>query len=426
MKAYLRSGGIVILCMVFGKILSLFWKALLARLGIEMLGTVEVALSTFTVLSSVTLLGFQTSLVRFSSIAKIDDKHTVSVSLLVLTLLVSLVLSGILIICFFFIPNIIGLVTGTVLSASDELNHVILFLPVFAYIELFLGYLNANRYIVAYGIGSYILLPLTRLVLLLGILSFGLVSPDSLVFHIVLAAVIVAFILAVRIAGNIRKVKISLPARLIGDYFRYSLPMSGSFVLYVFYASLDVLLLNRFANNHSVGMLAGITTIIDSLDILFLPFLNLFHSFIAEHNNDLRKGLQFTKRIMVIMLVVGAMAGYTLYSLRHILVTAFLGKGFGVIEPLIGIFLLLKLFQSVFIFPLRHFLDFYGYVSLTFLLMLLTLVAKLILGFQLIPGNGLEGVVGMMTGSYLIHFLACLFAVIWVLNSHRKKPDTLS
>jgi hypothetical protein len=66
------------------------------------------------------------------------------------------------------------------------------------------------------------------------------------------------------------------------------------------------------------------------------------------------------------------------------------------------------------VLPLRHYLDFYGFTRLTFILMVIVTAVKIIVGFIAVPRGLVNGVIWMQGISITVHAVMAVFAVLSV------------
>lgn len=414
---YLKGSSAVIITLAFGKLVSLVWKIVLARVGPEALGTTEVILTIVTALASFSLLGVHTTLTRFAAIAIQQNRKSRAMSLLAFTTKACSLLSCIVLIAVYAYPAILSFLGQTNQAAIHA--YAWLF-PFVVASEVVLAYLNAYRNVWGYGAGHYLIPPIIRLGLLLALLSIHwsplAIVGDHLRFAVILTAV-------VNIAQIIPYLRISrlLSKRYVQQFIRYSIPTAGSFLLFSLYGAMDVLLLTKYMSLSTVGYYVAGVAIADATDVIFLPLLTLFHSYLATFYNHITDGVIFTLKSIVTLLMLSVLVAVGIYTQKSFLIGLMLGNTYAPIGAYIGILLFLKITQSALILPLRHFLDFYGYVGNTFTLMATSLAVKLVLGLVFIPRIGLSGIFLMQAGGILAHLLGTIFVVLTVLRS-RIKP----
>jgi hypothetical protein len=103
-----------------------------------------------------------------------------------------------------------------------------------------------------------------------------------------------------------------------------------------------------------------------------------------------------------------------IFGLREILVQYVFGAVYTPALGLVALILLQKVLESSVVMPLRHFLDFYGYVRLTLWLMGLILIGKLILSYTLILAYGLPGILTAQILTQVFHGISLILAILFL------------
>lgn len=420
LRHFWQGGVTVIIIMVIGKLISLGWKLTIVRLGPETLGTTQLILTALTLLTSFALFGMQTSLGRFASIAWQQHRFTRAHQLLMTSLKWCGIVAVLIAIGCWWEPAWVRAVLRLPTVATQDLRLLGLAVPFAITSELLWSYLAVQRRVFVYGTTRYLLLPLARLGLLILLMAAHLPPSQVIVGHLV-GAVIITAILTWWLGRFQLRVQIpALPAPLRRRFAHYSASIAGSFLLFMVYGSVDVLLLNRFSTLERVGLLSALFIFTELADVFFAGFLNLFHSFLSSFHKDPVTGLKFTLVTAAGLLSGGLILSLVLTLLRAPLIALFLGPEYQIIGHLIGLALILKSFESSIVFSLHHYLDFYGYVKATIGLMALGLAIKVIAGWWLIGHYNLIGV--LYTQGLAIAFQVVCCSIVIGLIIWAKHP----
>lgn len=414
--AYLKGSSAVIFTLILGKLVSLVWKIVLARVGPEALGTTEVILTVVTMLSSFSLLGIHTTLTRFVAIAIQQNREARAGDLLRFAGKLCALLSCIVLIGIYTYPaalTFLGQTNQTIIATYAWL------FPFVVASELVLAYINAYRNVWGYGIGHYLIPPIIRLGLLLTLLSLHRSTTFLVGDHLKFAIILTAAINFLQLVPYLRA-RQTLPTAYIRQFITYIMPTAGSFILFVLYGSVDVLILTKYVPLASVGYYVAGVAVADTTDIVFLPLLTFFHSYLATFYDHMTDGILFTLKSVAALLILSVIVATVIYTQKSLLVTLMLGTSYTSIGAFIGILLFLKILQSGLVLPFRHFLDFYGYVGSTFVLMATSLATKLVIGILFIPRMGIPGVFLMQAGSILVHLIGTMLVTMVVVLRHRR------
>jgi len=113
--------------------------------------------------------------------------------------------------------------------------------------------------------------------------------------------------------------------------------------------------------------------------------------------------------------------GWGIYITRHLLIRLILGSAYGEVAPFIVIFFALHLLETAIILPLRHFLDFYGHVKTTLMLMVVVLVIKAAVGLVTVPTYGLWGIALAQLMSITVHLIGAAVVSVAVARQESVK-----
>jgi len=419
-KDYWRSGKTILLSVLIGKIFAVIWKLLLARLGPESLGTVEIALTVFFTLGSFTLLGFQSSLMRFVAIALHNKSCAKPEAYFFFSLRIGLIAAAVIILVCIITPS---LLPALVTASASELKIVQKYLwviPIYTFSELALTYLGGIKATRSYAIGKYILPALFRLMFLLVFMYFGL-NGSTLVGHIVSSMMMISFVIWIFLQTHLKRVTQNLTKKDIRAFLTFTIPMSGSFLMYVAYGAGDVLLVGKYLGTESVGLLSATNMFIDIPDMLLMPMLAVFQAYLGSLYASPRRGLNFAMHNIKIFLLVGSVIGLGIYAFRFLGTSILLGSQYASITPLISWLLFSKILESAIILPLRHVLDFYGHVYITLYLMIIGTMTKIGIGFLVLPHLGLSGIIVLQWTGAIVHCFGVLIAS-WILIRRANAP----
>lgn len=403
-----KNISIVFLVMFIGKGISFFWKIILARIDISSLGFVEVILTSITLLLSFSLLGIQTSIVRFMAIALHKKNFKKIYAYLFFCFKVVITTSLIVVLTGLLFTDIFNKFLKIGTGGLPGINKFIWILPFIAVTEIIISYLNAIKKIKIYSIIKYIFNPLFRIGFLLIFLIFNLAGNKHLLIQVLLAYFF-TFIFSL-LVSDIKKLKFfSLSKKDIKKFIQYTLPMTGSFLFFTIYGASDIFLLNYFTNLKIVGDFAILIIFADLIDLFLLPSLNFFQSFLGKFNQNKKEGLEFILFNILVFLVIGLIIIFLVFLLKGFLIKYLFKKEIIAVSNLLLFVMLLKLVQSGIILPLRHFLDFYGHTNWTLKLMIGALTVKVIFAIFFIINFGLVGLFYALAIAEFIHLTGCLF-----------------
>lgn len=407
---YIRNGKTILFAVLLGKLISFLWKLNLAQLGPQALGMVEIAMTVFFAVQSFSLLGLHTVLIRYVTLALAErnipkaDRYATFITRITLT--ISLLLTGVLLLFPATLQGIFGLTTVT----TSALTRFLWVIPVLAVNELLWSQWIAQKKAVRYGFGKFILPPLTRLLSLV-ILWHIAFSEIALIAHIAVAAgatLLISYVLSRPILKTAPTP--NLTGNEIHGLVRYALPMSGSFLLYVLYGATDVALTSRFLGLTSAGLLSIALLLSDIPHAVIHPILNVLPVHLGAFRNEPKKGLLFAFQNGLVFFVVGSALSVIAYAALPVLVPVLFGEQYLPILRLVSMLLAGKVMENAFVLPIRHVLDFYGYTRITLVLMAVSTIVKISTGIFVIPDHGLSGVGIMQLSGVGIHLLGVCIA----------------
>lgn len=426
LASYWKSGAHILTAVVIGKLISLVWKLYIARLGPTNLGLVEISMTVLFSLGSLSLLGFHTALMRFVTIATVRNASQTARALLNVVLRISLSLALCIIAFFLLFPRVLPIVFSASSNQLTQIQRYLWIIPVISLTEVFWSYLASIKHMSGYALSKYIAPPLFRLSTLAVLIVIGTSVDMSLIIHPVIAALLTFLFTLSYIRNHLAQTSPLTKQQLVG-FISFALPMNASFVLFVLYESLDTILVARYLGTKDIGLLSALILIADVPNALFVPLLDIFQAHMGKAHTSIRKGAAFLTTNSIIFLMIASGICTTLFLLRHDIVRIFLGHEYAYIIPFIGMYLFLTTIETSLILPIRHFLDFYGYVRITLFLMILSFIIKVGIGTYTIPRFGLLGVIYMQIGATFIHMLGCIIAAAWVTltsNQHRAHKVT--
>jgi O-antigen/teichoic acid export membrane protein len=396
-KKYLKHNFVLVVLISIGKILSFGWKTLLLKESIELVGEIEVLLTTLGLLLSITSLAFPSAFGRFSLINKKRTKEygkfafiqTVKIFILISLIILT---TSILFSDFYQKIFIIPFISFSLLLFSVVVQ------------EFFLVFLNIKKRFTGYGVSKFILQPGIK-IFFLGLILLGVISKRMLLDHVVwsifLTTLITGLFLIKKI--NLKKETVSLQDKEKKGFLSYSRSLSGSLISFIVYGSVDIYLIQYFLGNFSVGIYSAIFMGINAMELLFSPFLQTFQVHLSEKKQQLQKQL-FTQRTSYLLIVLGILMGLLIFIvlppfLKYVLSIENINKF------VILFFIIAKIIHSTIVLLLRHYLDFEGEEKFTLKTMGLSLLLKTFLGIILIPRMGLLGLAIAQITAELIHVL---------------------
>jgi len=423
-KTYWKNAGIVIGTIIIGKSFSFIWKILLARIGSQAIGATELLLSVFTVLTMFSVLGFQTSTIRYISIALRKKRLDLTMPLILTACKITVAISIIIFSILSIFPGILELVLQKSFNAL-HIQQVIWALPFFVMIEMLLAYLVGKQKTFAYAVGKYVIQPILRLLILIIFLIVKLPAELIIPVHIISAGIISSCILMVISKPLLRYYKDRVSKQIVRKFVMYTLPMSGSLILFTVYGALDILLLGRFTDIQTVGRYAVIVLVAEIPSVTFAPFLNMFQSYLSAYHNNRKAGIQFTVVNILLFILAGSIVGFILYISRIFVFRTFFTHEYTQYLSYLGLLMLIRISEEAIVLPLRHLLDFYGYVRSTLFIMIVVMIVKLSVGLLTIPQWGVLGVIYMQAAAVAVHLLLtiCFSVRLPVSNLNQKTYD---
>lgn len=408
-KQYWKNAGIVIISIIIGKSFSFIWKTILARLGPQAIGSTELILSIFTILTMFSVLGFQTSTIRFMSIGMRKKNNDSTIPLILTAFKITLIISIIIAVMFMVFPNILGILFQKSLMDLHFENYVWA-LPSFVLIEMILAYFIGKQKTLSYAVGKYVLQPLFRVILLISFLLVKFPIHSVIPIHVIGVSILTSFVLFISIAQTVMKNFLkAVSKQSIWKFIKYTLPMSGSLILFTLYGAMDILILSHFTDIQTVGKYAVIVLIAEIPSITFAPFLNMFQSYLAFYHKNRKTGAIFTGINILLFILAGTIAGLIIYAFRNLIFQIFFTTEYMYYLPYLWILMFIRISDEAIVLPLRHFLDFYGYVRITFFVMAFVLIVKLLTGLLTVPNLGVLGILYMQGVAVFVHIILTVF-----------------
>lgn len=382
MLPFFGSSAIILIAMIVGKAFSFIWKILLLRYDVSFLGEIELFSTSLGLVITFSTLAFPAALIRFSLLKKTKAKqyffHALSrgwKSFLIVSIALWLFSKF-----------------GTFLTPNTQLPLLTFLAIVFlsAIHRFSLAYLNGQKRFVEYGLGEYILAPGLKLILLIAIL-LGFFQKTFLFPHVIWSIILTAMIVIAFTFKNKNKQQTKgLTKKEKKDFLSYSTTLSSSFLTFMIYGALDVYLLQYFFNTTVVGLYAGMLTLINLMDLVFLPFLHTFSAHLSEKKSNQSK-IVFTANTASMLVKMGLITGIVL-SLLGLFLLPILSKN--VLQVSIQLLLIFTIFKTLHlgvVHVYRHYLDFQGEQAYTAKTMFLSLIVKLLLSLALVGNWNLIG-----------------------------------
>ena len=394
MLPFFGASAVIFVMMILGKAASFLWRMLLLRENVAFLGEIELFSTTLGLAVTFSTLAFPAALIRFSLRNKAK-----SLSYLVYSFKqvfqAFLVVGGALWIFSKF---------GTFLTPNTQLPLSIFLVIVLLSIghRLALAYANSQKKFTLYGLGEYVFAPGLKLILLLGIL-LG-VFQQTFLFPHVLWSLAIAALITLTLAFR-RKIGQSAPSLSINDQktFRsYSFFLSGSFLAFMVYSALDIYLLQYFFESTTVGIYVGMLTLINLMDLLFLPFLHTFPAHLAE-KKQLAARIVFTTSTAGLLVKIGLLLGLCLAIFGVFFFPVLSGDVLRIPFLVLLAFTIYKTAHYGLVHVYRHYLDFQGEQVFTARTMFASLAVKALFCFLFVPSMGIAGLAAANIITDLLH-----------------------
>lgn len=382
-KKYLKNNLLLVVFVGLGKIFSFIWKSLLLRESIELVGEIEVLFTTLGLMTAFSVLALPAAFSRFSLK---NRKKTIPYKNLALKK------SGII---YVLLISIIFLIS----AAFQNFYQKIFIVPVITFIillisnllqEFYLAFLNIEKKFATYGLFKFVFQPGIRFILLFLIL-LGLISKKFIFDHVIVSIVFPIILLSIVLIGTkfFRRQKSALSKKEVSRFMSYTTALSGSFVSFIAFGTIDIYLIQYFTGNYYVGIYSAIFMIINILDLLFAPFLQTFQVHLADRK-EVKNKEKFAKKTIIGLFISGSAVGLIITTLLPTFSSRFLGIE-NISTLMILFFVIAKIMHSSLVLISRHYLDFEGEEKFTFKTMNISLILKVILGIILIPKVGLMG-----------------------------------
>jgi len=381
MLPYFGASAVILAAMILGKAFSFVWRILILRYNVTFLGEIELFSTTLGLATTFATLAFPAALIRFSLQRKTKAWRYVSHAALRSLQAFILVGGGV-----WLISRFIPLFTlNTQLPLALFLGLVLLI----AGQKLALAFLNSQKKFSLYGLGEYVVGPGLKLILFVGIL-LGIFQKNFLFPHVIWSMVLAAIISIGWVLGQKAKQSMRLSQLEKKEFLSYSLFLSSSFLAFMVYSALDVYVLQYFFGLITVGIYAGMLTIINLMDLLFLPFLHTFPAHLSERKTRVAK-INFTNRTVGVLIKLGLISGLGIAGFGAVFIRLLTGNALNISIWILLAFVLFKILHYGVVHVYRHYLDFQGYQAFTAQTMFVSLVLKGVLCLLLVPSTGLIG-----------------------------------
>lgn len=380
-SSFLNSGLLVLAFMILGKIFSFFWKMLVLRHNVQILGEIEVILTTLGVATTLTTLALPAALTRFA----LKEKRQATSYLLT-----SLSFSAI---AFLIVSLLVLLSSSKILTLESEVKNLVsLFLLAIlasATQENSLAYLNSQKKFLLYGLGKHFLVPTIKIVLL-GSILLGFLNKGLIISHVLWSTILATLVISLLTFKNISfKKLIPLKKKQKKRFFSYSTFLSASFLSFILYGAADIYFLQFFFGARTVGEFVGLITIVNILDLILLPFLQIFQAHLADKKANHK--IKFTQNIFISLLIIGLAAGLIIASTGNKILAFVSNNTLNFPLWLIFLFSVWKTIHFSFVLLPRNYLDFFGKEKYTAKTMLISLILKVAIGSILIPTQKITG-----------------------------------
>lgn len=377
---YFKLGIGLTSILLSGKALSFLWKILLLQKNVELVGQIEVFLTSLGLVTAFCTMALPSAFSRFSLLTP-KKTH----AYLIFSLFQSVKLLGLLsifsILFSFFFPYL----SAQVYVVSLGLFLFTLFFSTFN--EFLLVFLNIQKKFTLYGLGRYFWMPFLKILGLILIFQH-ILSENFLFVHVVWASIGAVFftLISLLYQGKLfslsflkkNKKRYSLSNLEKKKFLSYSFLLSGSFITYMIYGSLDIYLIRYFMGNFTVGVYAAFFMGVNVLELLFSPFLQTFQIHLAERKKVQEKKT-FTRKTALTLFTVGMFLAFFFSFILLFLMRNFISVNASSLIMILT-FLVAKVIQSSFVHILRMYLDYQGEQIFTLKTMSTSLGIKVIIG----------------------------------------------
>lgn len=414
-QKYLKNNLILVAFIGLGKAFSLIWKSILLKQNIELVGTIEVLLTTLGLLTALTTLAIPAAFARFSLKNRLKTFQYKNFALkqigrifIVIVLLICLI--ALTLKAFYQQIFIISLSIFSLLLLANVIQ------------ELFLTYINVEKKFILYGFLKFITQPLLRIGLLSLVIT-GFLNQSALFNHVIWSIIITTIFTAIilKIKTNFFKPTIKkLNKNEQHQFLTYTKFLSGSFLSFIIYGAIDIYLIQYFLGNFYVGIYSAIFMFVNILDLVFSPFLQTFQVYLADKKSLFYKK-RFTKKAVSGLLFSGLLVGIPISLLIPSFFEFFLNEKIYLIS--IVLFVIGKIIHSAVVLLIRHYLDFEGKEQFTFKTMNIALISKIFLGIILISKLGILGLAISQLVTEIIHLLILKSQTIFLFKKDYLKSD---
>ncbi|MFZ5438234.1 MAG: lipopolysaccharide biosynthesis protein [Patescibacteria group bacterium] len=414
-QKYLKNNLMLVMLIGLGKAISLIWKSILLKQNIELVGIIEVLLTTLGLLTALTTLAIPAAFARFSlknrlKILQYKNFALKQIGKIFIIMVLAISLVALTAKAFYQQVFIISSVAFSLLLLTNVIQ------------ELFLTYINVEKKFILYGCLKFIAQPLLKI----GLLSLVIAQflQQSVLFNHVIWSIIITTV----ITTIILKIKTSFFKPVIKklniieqqEFLTYTKFLSGSFLSFIIYGAIDIYLIQYFLGNFYVGIYSAIFMFVNILDLVFSPFLQTFQVYLADKKNIFYKK-KFTQKAVIGLLFSGLLIGLPISLLIPSFFEFFLNEKIYLTTTLI--FVISKIIHSAVVLIIRHYLDFEGKEQFTFKTMNIALISKTVLGILLISKLGIFGLAISQLITEIVHLLILKTQAAFIFKKDYLKFD---
>lgn len=418
LKKLARTSFFIIFIIGSSKILSYFYRVVVAReFGSEVFGLFSLATTIITITAGIFSLGFGDSIVRYASVMLAKKEYSKLKSILIHALLTATISSIFILSVYFFFSNYLAINIYKKQDLAVYLKILALYLPVFFFSNIFLGYLRAQEKIKMYSFlgGSFqnlLKLALLFILLYLGFKERALMYSYFLPLFIVLA---LAFLLTRKDMNMIFKSK-SLKKKerrkILFEFLNYSWPLAFvSLILNVYYL-IDSLIVGYFYDSSYVGYYSAAITVTYLFAMSQDLFMQLFFPLMSkEYANKKYSTIKETsKQITKWMYLLNIPLFFLMFYFPGVFLNIFFGSEFTVASNLLRVLSvggIIAGFNGIFI----NLLSVKGNTRLILFDFFVFSVLNLVLDIYFLTKFGLIGVAIATVISYLLLSITLIYQV---------------
>lgn len=416
--AFFVLGGLL-----FSKTLGLFWRILVARIGVIEYGSLSLAWVVFDTLVGLAVMGLPVGVIRFVAFYRRKERpgKVKEVILSGAKIILSFALVAALIL-FFAAPLVARFLHNSELTFF--LRIFAFALPFAALIQVFLAVFYGFQNIEYAVLSTTVVEALTRVLITAVLIALGFGIFGALGGYVI--AVLVVFVLSFHLSQKIFPI-FNLRAKLSRELISFSWPVALSNLFATPLRYLEVIFLGFFKSAFMVGIYQAASPLAGLLQIVPSAFLQLFLPVITDLYAQERAIDKTYKIVTRWIFLVNFPLSLLLFAFAPDFITTLFGRNY--LEAVLPLRILVfgYLLLTLVIIPGRKVLDMLKRTDLNLVLTIILLIVEVGLGFFLIPRFGVSGAAMMVTFGFLAEALVCAFflfyfAQISIFDSAWVKP----